>query len=57
MRPATIETGTGTLETSVSLPREQFQEIKHMIVIHSRHNLFLTCTQDLIYNYVTHNQS
>ncbi len=30
---------------TVSLPRERFQEIKPMMVMHSMHGLFLTCTQ------------
>ncbi len=30
----------------VSLPRELFQEIKHMMTMHSKHGLFLTCTQE-----------
>jgi hypothetical protein len=31
---------------TVSLPREWFQEIKHMMTMHSTHGLFLTCTQE-----------
>jgi hypothetical protein len=33
----------------VSLPREWFQEIKHMMTVYSTHGLFLTCTQELVY--------
>jgi hypothetical protein len=33
-------------EVSVSLPREWFQEIKHMMTVNSTHGLFLTCTQE-----------
>ncbi len=31
---------------SVSLPREWFQEIKRIMMMHSTHGLFLTCTQE-----------
>jgi hypothetical protein len=36
-------TGTGV---HVSLPREWFQEIKRMMMVHSTHGLFLTCTNE-----------
>ncbi len=42
---------------SVSLPWEQFQEIKRMMMMHSTHGLFSTSTQNLIYIYMTYNQS
>jgi hypothetical protein len=41
----------------VSLPRERFQEIKRMMMKHSTHCLFLTCTQNFVYIYTIHNQS
>jgi hypothetical protein len=31
---------------TVLLPREWFQEIKRMMMVHSMHGLFLTCTQE-----------
>ncbi len=34
------------LVVRVSLPREWFQEIKRMMMVHSTHGLFLTCTQE-----------
>jgi hypothetical protein len=30
----------------VSLPWERFQEINHMMTVHSTHGLFLTCTRE-----------
>jgi hypothetical protein len=50
-------TATLFLNTIVSLPREWFQEIKRMMVMHSTHGLFLSCTHNLIYIYITYNQS
>jgi hypothetical protein len=41
----------------VSLPRDRFQEIKRMMMKHSTHGLFLTCTQNLVFIYTKHNQS
>jgi hypothetical protein len=41
----------------VSLPQEWFQEIKRMMVMHSTHGLFLTCTQiSFIFTQCTVNQ-
>jgi hypothetical protein len=35
-----------SLVVVVSLPREWFQEIKRMMMVHSTHGLFLACTQE-----------